>query len=348
MTFGLKLLAAAASLAAFAAGAAYATYLVGPPIGPGALRPLAIASAPVLLDAAEPARDRVGRLRFLGGLALSAPDKGFGGLSSLLWEPACGRLLAVTDAASWVILVPEEAGDRLVGVRQGWIAPIRDAYGRRADRKYHADAEAVMRDPATGETMVWFELDHRAQRYRGVSACAPESLETPAHGVDRPEGIRRWTSNKGVEAAAPDGNGILLLAEGTPAEEGAKGEMAALRLRGGAAAPLRYPAPEGLLATASAELAPGKHLVLQRRPPWPRGLLVTVSLLTDAGDGSLARTEIARFAPPLLVENFEGLALRNEGGRTFLYLVSDDNFLPAQRTLFLKFELLPAEEAGPG
>ncbi|MFN7173915.1 MAG: hypothetical protein ACK4MT_04290, partial [Thermaurantiacus tibetensis] len=138
------------------------------------------------------------------------------------------------------------------------------------------------------------------------------------------------------------------LAEGTPAEEGAKGEMAALRLRGGAAAPLRYPAPEGLLATASAELAPGKHLVLQRRPPWPRGLLVTVSLLTDAGDGSLARTEIARFAPPLLVENFEGLALRNEGGRTFLYLVSDDNFLPAQRTLFLKFELLPAEEAGPG
>ena len=37
----------------------------------------------------------------------------------------------------------------------------------------------------------------------------------------------------------------------------------------------------------------------------------------------------------------EGVALRREGDRTFVYLVSDDNFNPLQRTLLMKFELLP-------
>ena len=35
-----------------------------------------------------------------------------------------------------------------------------------------------------------------------------------------------------------------------------------------------------------------------------------------------------------------GNPAHGEGGRTFIYLVSDDNFSPLQRTLLLKFELL--------
>ena len=51
--------------------------------------------------------------------------------------------------------------------------------------------------------------------------------------------------------------------------------------------------------------------------------------------------EIARLAPPLTVDNMEALAIRREGGRTFIYLASDDNFSPLQRTLLMKFELMP-------
>ena len=40
------------------------------------------------------------------------------------------------------------------------------------------------------------------------------------------------------------------------------------------------------------------------------------------------------------VDNFEGIALREEQGRTFLYIVSDDNFSGSQRTLLMKFELV--------
>jgi hypothetical protein len=34
----------------------------------------------------------------------------------------------------------------------------------------------------------------------------------------------------------------------------------------------------------------------------------------------------------------EGLAVTQEGGRTIVWLASDDNLLPLQRTLLLKFE----------
>ena len=51
--------------------------------------------------------------------------------------------------------------------------------------------------------------------------------------------------------------------------------------------------------------------------------------------------DIAWLAAPLTIDNMEGLAIRKEEGRTFIYLVSDDNFSPLQRTLLLKFELLP-------
>ncbi len=334
--FGL--LAVVASLAAFVTGAAYAAYLVGPPLGAGPVRRIAVEAVPVPLDRSDPGRNNVGRLRYLGGLALASADLRFGGLSDLLFEPGCGRLLGVTDAGSWVILDPEEAGDRLTGIRAAFLAPLLDASGAPPDRKRFADAEALMRDPRSGDTLVWFELDHRAQRYRKVSACRPESLAAAAHAVDRPEAIRRWRSNAAVEAAAPDGSAILLLAEREPA---GAGHMAAVRLSGARVERGRYPAPDELLATAAAELEPGVHLVLQRRMPRMGGFAATLSLLRFVPGNAAERTELVRFGAPLTLDNFEGLALRREGGRTFLYLVSDDNFLPVQRTLLLKFELLP-------
>jgi hypothetical protein len=48
---------------------------------------------------------------------------------------------------------------------------------------------------------------------------------------------------------------------------------------------------------------------------------------------------LARLAPPLLADNFEGLAISRESGRTILWVVSDDNHEFFQRTLLLKFGL---------
>ena len=52
--------------------------------------------------------------------------------------------------------------------------------------------------------------------------------------------------------------------------------------------------------------------------------------------------ELARLASPYTVDNLEGLAAtKGPRGETLLWLVSDDNFNPFQRTLLLLFELAP-------
>jgi hypothetical protein len=48
---------------------------------------------------------------------------------------------------------------------------------------------------------------------------------------------------------------------------------------------------------------------------------------------------LARLAPPLSVDNMEAMAVREEAGGRSVYLGSDDNFMPFQRTLLLKFGL---------
>ena len=50
------------------------------------------------LDPADPARMRIGGLRYLGGWELSSSDQRFGGLSSMLWRD--GRLIALSDAGT--------------------------------------------------------------------------------------------------------------------------------------------------------------------------------------------------------------------------------------------------------
>jgi hypothetical protein len=55
----------------------------------------------------------------------------------------------------------------------------------------------------------------------------------------------------------------------------------------------------------------------------------------------LVGQEIARLAPPLSLDNMEGLAITEEAGQTMVWLISDDNFSPLERTLLMKFALLP-------
>ena len=60
----------------------------------------------------------------------------------------------------------------------------------------------------------------------------------------------------------------------------------------------------------------------------------------------LAAREIVRFRTPL-VDNLEGLAVAQSGGRTLVYIVSDDNFSTFQRNLLLLFELDEEKLARP-
>jgi hypothetical protein len=334
------------SLGALAFGALLGIYVAGPPLGHGLVRTLAVTATPVPLDASDPARTRLGRLRYLGGLRLEASDRRFGGLSALLWVPACQRLLAVTDTGSFVLFQPKEAGDRLVGIGAAWIAPILGADGSPPANKREADAEALARDPATGATAVWFEGRTRAQIYAGLDPCRPESLGRPATAVVTPAAMADWPLNGGPETVADGAAGVLVVAEQAGP---APGQHWALQGPGDRLARQVLVLPDSEYVPTALDRLPGRvppaFLMLTRRFAALGGGTARVSLVTP-GPGPWKPELLAELKPPLLHENFEGLAVRERGGRTFVYLVSDNNFSWLQQSLLLKFELQPAAFGG--
>ena len=55
-----------------------------------------------------------------------------------------------------------------------------------------------------------------------------------------------------------------------------------------------------------------------------------------AAAGAVSVTVAVEELPPVTVE---GLSVTREAGRTILWLTSDDNYSPLQRTLLMKFAL---------
>jgi cyclophilin family peptidyl-prolyl cis-trans isomerase len=276
----------------------------------------------------------VGELVFRGGVEI-APDKaGIGGISGLEWHD--GRLYAVSDDGRWLILTPEDVADRLVDVSAVTIGDLSDAKGGKLGSKTRGDAEAITR-LASGEWLVAFEQEHRIWRYPALGEAATGSEDGAAALLTGAE------ANGGIETLASYPGGLLACGEWVnPARPNC------LRITAQGAQSFHLPAPEGIadvggVPTDASCGAEGTCYVLLRSYTPGQGNRAAIIALDAAG----AVTTLAVLAPPLLLDNFEGLAVREERGRTFFYLVSDDNFRNCdtrpgegcQRTLLMKFEL---------
>lgn len=332
------------STSALAAGAILGLYAAGPALGAGPVREIPVTAEPVPLNKADPAADRVGRLRFLGGIVLKSADERFGGISDLQWEARCQRLLGVTDTGSWLILEPQEDGERLTGVKAAWLAPLLDSKGAPPATKTAADAEGLARLP-NGDHWVFYEQVHRAERYQGVSACDPASLATPASGVRIFEPTGGWPSNGGMEAVGALGNSLVAISESVPARDG--GRLGFQQEGDEPARLFTWVPPEGHEPTAMAIVegqgGDTQMLVLHRRfSPFTGVSAILSEARFNGPTGRIESHELAKLAPPLTVDNMEGLAARMEAGRQYVYLISDNNFNSLQRTILMKFEVLPA------
>jgi hypothetical protein len=333
------------STGALISGAMLGVYAAGPALGSGPVAEIPVSATAVPLNRADPAADQVGRLRFLGALVLTSPDDRFGGLSDLRWEAKCGRLLAVSDTGAWVVLEPEETGERLTGVKKTWLAPILDLQGAPPVIKSAADAEALAVAP-NGDHWVFYEQQHRAERFRGLSACDPQSLATAASERRIFEPTGGWPPNGGMEAATAMGNSLLVISESVPARDG--GRLGFQQTADEPARLFTWVPPTGHEPTAMEVIQGpdgGTHLlVLHRRFSPLTGVSAILSEARLTGPAfRVEGAEVARLASPLTVDNMEGIAARAEAGRQYVYLVSDNNFNRLQRTILMKFELLPAQ-----
>lgn len=298
--------------------------------------PIAVTARAVPLDPTDPKRETLGRLRYLGGLELDSHDGRLGGLSSLKWRD--GRLHAVSDIGDWFTILPVERGGRLTGARVTAVGDLLASDGVELQGTATADAEGLAID---GDGwLVSFEHEHKILRYPRLGSLAQESRLQPTE-LFGPLG-----ENYGVEAIARRDGRTFLCAERLASEVAANCQ---LRSAGGVEQ-VRLTGPEGLDPKTAFPVdadfaADGTLYVLFRS--WSGGRDNRVAIIARSSGGEV--TTIATFLQPVTLDNYEGLALREEGERTFLYIVSDDNLRqyndPAkpegwQHTYLMKFELL--------
>lgn len=272
----------------------------------------------VTVTPVEVPADRLHGLALGAAYELTASDEAFGGISGLLVKG--DRVVAITDRAHWITggVSPPFADAR--------IAPMTDRGGR-AYGKPRNDSEGLT---LVGRRLwVSFERDHRLLYLND---------DGQMDGLVRDVAWRALQANGGLEALAtlPDGR---LLALG---EEPVDGAFALTIVgRDGGLIHGRLPQTSRHLITG-ADLGPDGRLYILFRH-WSLATGTSIRLrryrLTSEGwpDPASAET-LAAFESDSGIDNMEGLALwRDDQGRLRVWMISDDNFSLAQRTLLLDF-----------
>ena len=290
-----------------------------------------IALTPLLLDETNPKRTSVGGLSFLGAWELRSDNGDFGGISALV-ALKDGRLLGVSDAGALIGF--GMSGD--VRADRPFIAALPGAFGKGITYK-DRDSEGIAYDAVSGRVWVSYEHKHAIRRF-------PASMSR-VDGMIRPATMRGWPRNSGAEALVRLNDGrFLAFAEGGPDD----GIYPAIQFSGDPVEAgttqysFRYRPTQGYRITDASQLPDGRLLVLERRIGFPEGFTAKLLILDPikiVRDATVAGEIIATLAPPLLVDNMEGLAITQEKGRTIIWLISDNNFNAIQRTLLLKFAL---------
>jgi len=290
---------------------------------------------PIELDSRNPQQKEFGRLEFLNGFHLRSRDPRFGGLSGLTIG-ADGRLYAVSDAGYWVsaqMIVDSEA--RLLDLSDWNIQPLLSSTGAPVTDPLH-DAEALARAP-DGSFMVAFEKFHRIWRYPPPPITS-HSLPVP---VPTPAEVQKAPSNGGLEGIAIFSDGRLLAL--TEEFQNPDGSFKGWLIDGQQFFELSYLPSQDFRVTDCAALSNRDVIVLERRYV-PFGIL-SVRLKLVRGENvqpgaKLLGEELLRLEYPLNVDNFEGVAVHEDPSNgTLIYIVSDDNYNPFQRTLLFQFRL---------
>lgn len=273
-----------------------------------------------------------GELVLVGGWELHSDNSDFGGFSAL-HSMGGGRLLALSDAAVLAGLTVTARGQ----AADSFIAPLPVRKGERSTKR-DQDSESLAFDPVSGRFWVGFEQRHRIRRY------SPGFARSEATG--KPQAMQGWPRNGGAEAMVRRADGsFVIFAESRSVRPGV---TIGLIYREDPAEPdseaqaFAYQPPQGYRITDVVALPDGRLLTLHRRFDYLEGVSAKIGIIAAGAvrPKALVRPRIiATLAPPLPTDNMEGLAIDREGDRTFIWIVSDDNYMAIQRTLLLKFVL---------
>lgn len=305
-----------------------------PPATPAAPLPasdaIRLETVVVPLNPNNPLQQKIGDFVYAGGIAVTSPDTSrLHGLSDLKLDNN-GRLLAISDDGDFfeAKLVLGEDG-RLVGLTDGRLRPLLDPQGKPVQGKEWGDAEGLALMP-NNDRLVSFERRHRIWLYPADGG--------PPREAPMPKTL--FSDNEGMEALAAypfAGPDAYLVG-------GEEGEFWLCRLSAGCEVkPTQALGDNAFGFVAVAPFNGPAMATLHRAWDLVRGNRLVIRIVADPL--TRPRTQAAfTLEAPLTRDNFEGLALatRPDGGLR-LYLLADDNFNPAERTLLMAFDWKPGK-----
>ncbi|MBL4720704.1 MAG: esterase-like activity of phytase family protein, partial [Alphaproteobacteria bacterium] len=183
--------------------------------------------------------------------------------------------------------------------------------------------------------LISFERRHRIWRNDTVGA-APQALPTPA-------ALSKLPNNGGVEAMTflCDGRLLIVAEKNETRDTHVQGWLQS----GEGWETFTYKTTAGFRPTGAATLPNCNIIFIERSFSFLSGIAARVVIIDAAAlrpSSAIEPVEIARFEDSLTIDNMEGIsARRSDAGETLIYLISDDNYNPLQRTILMMFALTP-------
>ncbi|WP_242912997.1 esterase-like activity of phytase family protein [Brevundimonas pishanensis] len=262
---------------------------------------------------------------FVGGVQLLTPT--LSPLRSLSDLKLVGEdgFVTVSDAGDLILgQIKLDDGGKLIGLDQFRSRRLSLTDGSPITEKVDGDAEGLAVLP-NGEVLVSFERDHRIWNYG--------PLDAPRLPVSAPRPVWPFNENGGMEALAA-GDNIQWRVAG---EDGGIWDCTRVTCTL-VQLPPAEPLKDSQYRITGMDRDPSGdgYWVVQRSYAPPLDARARVRHMAE--DGTLGPVMV-ELKLPGTTDNFEGIAATKRGGKTRLYILSDDNENPLQRTLMLAFDI---------
>lgn len=292
-------------------------------------------------DTRERSRTRFGSLEYRGGLVLTSPHRGFGGISGFRFlDPGGENFLALSDKGDWFTGKLVYRGTQVIGMTNVETAPILGPDGKPITTRQWFDTEALALDG--GLAYVGIERVNQVLKFDfgrdGVRAAGqPLALSAAA---------QKLPFNKGIESLAFVPKPMKLA--GTLIAISERGLDSSGNIVGfliGGPSPGQFSVKRSLdFDISDAVLLPsGDLLILERKFSLLTGVRIRIrriAMNTIAPGRVLDGPQIFDADLGNEVDNMETLDVhQTAAGETVLTMMSDDNFSVVQRNLLLQFTL---------
>ncbi|UWQ41149.1 esterase-like activity of phytase family protein [Leisingera aquaemixtae] len=277
--------------------------------------------------ASRPAAAVTAKAQYLGSYTWNLKQPWFGGFSALKISAGGREMTVLSDRATLVTTSIRRKKGQISGVTARTAHGLRASTGKMLSG-FAGDSEGLA-IAADGSRYISFEGAARVARYRHAQGRAKV--------LPRPAAFRKLPVNKSLETLAIDARGDLYTLPEQAFDQ--NGQIPVWRWNGRRwSRPFSLP-PSGSFLPVDADFGPDGRFYLLERDLTFLGFRSRLRRWDMTAGGPANETVLLQTGPGTH-DNLEGLSVwTDDTGRLRATMVSDDNFLPLQRTELVEYAL---------